>query len=39
MDRFFKNPQMLNLMQIRPLVAEFHEDSHDEANGRFSQFY
>ena len=35
----FKNSQMSNLMEIQTVWAEmFHEDRHDEANGRFSQF-
>ena len=36
---FEKNPQIPNLMKIRPVGAEsFHADGHDEANSRFSQF-
>jgi hypothetical protein len=31
---------MSNVIKIRALGAElFHADGHDEANGRFSQFY
>jgi hypothetical protein len=39
LDRFSKNTQISNLMKIRPAVAEFDADRHDEANIRFSKFY
>ena len=42
LDRFSKNPQISNLMKIRPMGAEmFHAvgRTHDEANSRFSQFW
>ena len=43
LDRYFKNPQMLNFKKVLPMGAElFHADwrtdKHDEANSRFSQF-
>jgi hypothetical protein len=43
LDRFSNNPQISNVMKIRPVEAElFHSDGrtdrHDEAYSRFSQF-
>jgi hypothetical protein len=43
LDRFSKNPQIPNLMKIRPVAVRFFHPygqtgRHDEANGRFSQF-
>ena len=38
-DRFSQNTQLRNFMKIRLVGAEsFHEDTHDEANSRFSLF-
>ena len=43
LDRFLKDKQKSNFMEIRPVGVElFHAeqrtDRHDEANGRFSNF-
>jgi hypothetical protein len=31
--------QIPNFLNIRPVETEFHADRHEEANGRFSQFF
>jgi len=41
-DRFSKNTEISDLTKMCPVRVEFHvdgrTDTHDEANGRFSQF-